>query len=234
MKAYERIIVALDRSTASEIESMSSSLSGAVGVMKLGLQAFIANGPAMVRTMRQQGHEIFLDLKLHDIPNTVSHAASEAAALGVSMLTIHAAGGFRMIEAARRAVDASSVHLLAVTMLTSLDESELAAVGLTGSVESNVVRLARLARESGAHGVIASPHEIPAIRAACGADFLIVTPGIRPEGAEAGDQRRTMTPGEAILAGADYLVIGRPITDAADPAAAARRIAASMRDRPSA
>ncbi|MBV9493163.1 MAG: orotidine-5'-phosphate decarboxylase [Acidobacteria bacterium] len=214
MQSRDRLIVAVDLSTREEILGLVDELQGAVGVFKLGLQAFIANGPSIVRDVVGRGEKVFLDLKLHDIPNTAKHAVAEAAKLGASMLTVHAAGGEAMLRAC--AESAGDLLVLGVTILTSLDEPALAAIGFSGTPADNAVRLAVLARESGLGGVIASPHEIAAIRAACGDDFAIVTPGIRPEGSDVGDQRRTMTPKEAIAAGASYIVVGRPITGAKD------------------
>ena len=222
----ERIIVALDRSRPDDILGLAHSLAGRVGFFKIGLQAFVANGPSIVREVAAAGVRIFLDLKLHDIPNTVAKATAEVRELGASLLTIHAAGGGPMIRAAAEVE--GRPRILAVTMLTSLGEDDIRAIGLAGSASENAVRLARLSRESGADGVVASPQEIGIIREACGPGFLIVTPGIRGPGDAKGDQRRTMTAAEAIAAGADYLVIGRPITDASDPVAAVDEILATM------
>jgi orotidine-5'-phosphate decarboxylase len=218
----DRIIVALDRARREEILHLAERLSGKVGAFKIGLQAFIANGPSIVDDVGRLGGKIFLDLKLHDIPNTVAGATAAVSALGVSMLTIHAAGGEAMIRAAAEVQ--GRPLLLAVTMLTSLGEDDLPAIGFSGSSSKNAVRLANLAQTAGADGAIASPREISLIRKACGPDFLIVTPGIRGPGDVSGDQRRTLSAAEAIAAGADYIVIGRPITDAADPLVAAERI----------
>lgn len=189
-------------------------------MFKIGLQAFIANGPAIVREVVARGERVFLDLKIHDIPNTAKHAIAEAAALGASIATVHAAGGRAMLEACAH----DRLLVLGVTILTSLDDAELQRIGFAGTPVENAVRLARLSMSSGLRGVVASPHEIAPIRDACGTDFVILTPGIRPAGSDAGDQRRTMTPREAIAAGADYIVVGRPITNAADPRSAAQRI----------
>ena len=224
MQASDRLIVAADLSTRDEILRLSDELAGVAGLIKIGLQAFIANGPTLVREVVAREHRVFLDLKLHDIPNTVQHAAAEAAALGAAMLTVHAAGGTAMLRAA--ATD--RLLVLAVTVLTSLGEDDLRDIGMMGTAESNAVRLAGLARSAGLRGVVASPLEIGAIRAACGADFAIVTPGIRPAGDQAGDQRRTMTPAQAVLAGADYIVVGRPITGARNRRDAAEKIVAEM------
>jgi orotidine-5'-phosphate decarboxylase len=224
MEARDRLIVALDASTREEILSLADRLEGVAGVLKIGLQAFIANGPEIVREITGRGTRLFLDLKIHDIPNTAARAVAEAASLGAAMTTVHAAGGESML----RACAGSGMLVLGVTVLTSLDEEELTAIGFSGSLPGNAVRLARLVQQSGLGGVVASPLEIGPIREACGDGLVIVTPGIRPSGAAAGDQRRTMTPREAIEAGADYIVVGRPITAASDPQAAAQRILDEM------
>ena len=227
MNSRERLIVALDRSDPDEIVALADRLAGKVGYLKLGLQAFVANGPELVREIVNRGARVFLDLKLHDIPNTVAHAVEEASKLGVSMLTIHAAGGTAMISAAARAAG-NDMLLLAVTILTSLDQKQLAEVGVEGGTTRAAVRLAKLAAVSGVGGVVASPLEIGAIRSECGERLRIVTPGIRATNDAAGDQARTASAREAIAAGADYIVIGRPITSAADPAAAVQAILATL------
>ncbi len=219
-----RLIVAIDRSSRDEILRLADALHGSVGLLKIGLQAFVANGPSIVREVQARGLKVFLDLKIHDIPNTAQHAVTEAAALGVEMVTVHASGGTWMLRAC--ASDATLV--LGVTILTSLDDGELARIGFTGSALDNAVRLAKLAQASGLRGVVASAHEIAAIREACGSELRIVVPGIRPEGSDTGDQRRTKTPAAAIAAGADYIVVGRPVTDARDPRAAAMAIVDSL------
>lgn len=224
MQARERLVVAVDLSARDEILRLVDDLRGTVGVFKLGLQAFIANGPSIVREVVASGERVFLDLKIHDIPNTAKHAVAEAASLGAFMATVHTAGG----EAMLRACTHDSLLVLGVTVLTSLDDAELERIGFAGTPLDNAVRLARLAKDSGLRGVVASPLEIEAIRAACGEGFVILTPGIRPAGADAGDQRRTMTPREAVAAGADYIVVGRPITSAADTRSAALRIVEEM------
>jgi len=220
----DRLVVAVDLSGREDILRLVDSLRGTVGVFKLGLQAFIANGPSIVRDVVASGERVFLDLKIHDIPNTAKHAVAEAAALGASIATVHAAGGESMLRACAH----DDLLVLAVTVLTSLEESDLLQIGMGGNPLDSAVRLAKLAQSSGLRGVVASPLEIEAIREACGADFTILTPGIRPAGADAGDQRRMMTPRQAIAAGADYLVVGRPITGAADPRSAAQRIVDEM------
>lgn len=224
MHSRDRLVIAVDLSSRDEILRLVDELRGTVGVFKIGLQAFIANGPSIVREVVASGERVFLDLKIHDIPNTAGHAVAEAVSLGAFMATVHAAGG----EAMLRACAHDSLLVLGVTVLTSLDEAELARIGLQGSPVESAVRLARLAKDSGLRGVVASPLEIASIREACGPGFVILTPGIRPAGSEAGDQRRTMTPGEAVAAGADYIVVGRPITSAADPRSAALRIVEEM------
>lgn len=224
--AREKIIFALDVHNLREIDRFAALLSGRVGMFKVGKELFTTAGPAAVEAVKRHGGEVFLDLKYHDIPTTVAQAMLAAGRLGVKLANLHALGGPEMMtQAAREVRNAFGEHerprLLAVTILTSSTRETLAAVGIDHPVEQMVVRLAKLARESGMDGVVASPLEIEAIRAACGPDFLIVTPGVRPAFAAADDQKRIMTPAEAVKAGADYLVIGRPIARAADPAAAA-------------
>lgn len=230
-----RILVALDVPSAAAALSLADALRGAVGGFKIGSQLFTAAGPEIVRTMVGRGDRVFLDLKFHDIPNTVAGAIQSSADLGVWMVNVHASGGRPMMEAARRAADerqpASGTRplVIAVTVLTSLDASTLAAVGVAASPLDQVVRLAELAQASGLDGVVASPQETSAIRRACGPNFVIVTPGIRGGSAAASrdDQQRTLSPAEAVAAGSSYLVIGRPITGAANPREAALAIAAS-------
>ncbi|HJQ39327.1 MAG TPA: orotidine-5'-phosphate decarboxylase [Thermoanaerobaculia bacterium] len=224
MQPRDRLVIALDVSTRDDVLRLVDQLHGAAGVFKIGLQAFTSLGPSIVREVVARGKRVFLDLKIHDIPNTASHAISEVASLGASIATVHASGG----EAMLRACTHDSLLVLGVTILTSLDSTELQRIGLAGSVIDNAVRLAQLAERAGLRGVVASPHEIAPIRDACGGGFVILTPGIRPAGSDAGDQRRTMTPREAIAAGADYIVIGRPITNAADPRSAAMRVVEEM------
>ena len=238
MPVKEKIIVALDVPSAEAALRVAQKLHGHVGMFKVGSEVFTAEGPIVARAMVAAGEQVFLDLKFHDIPNTVCAAAYQAGMLGVSLLTVHASGGRKMLEAAVEGVHTAAqakglahpTRVLAVTALTSLGAEDLAQIGFQGSPEEVVVRLARLAQTAGADGVVASPREIAAIRQACGSGFLIVTPGIRPSTGASDDQARTATPQSAIRAGADYLVIGRPITGAADPAAAADAIAAEMED----
>lgn len=224
MQPHDRLVVALDLSARDEILRLVDALQGNVGVFKIGLQAFIANGPAIVRDVVARGERVFLDLKIHDIPNTAGHAVAEAASLGASIATVHAAGG----EAMLRACAHDTLLVLGVTVLTSLGEADLLQVGFGGSAIDNAVRLARLSQNCGLRGVVASPLEIEPIREACGRDFVILTPGIRPKGSDAGDQQRVMTPGDAVRAGASYIVVGRPITSAADPRSAALRVVEEM------
>ena len=225
MQSRDRLIVAIDRSRRDDILRLADALDGAAGVLKIGLQAFVANGPSIVRELVGRGARVFLDLKIHDIPNTAKHAVAEAAALGAAMVTVHASGGAAMLQAC--ATDATFV--LGVTILTSLDDRELQNIGFAAPMRDSAVRLAKLAKENGLRGVVASPHEIAAIRGACGREIAIVVPGIRPEGSDAGDQRRTMTPAAVIAAGADFIVVGRPITEASSPRDAALAIVESMR-----
>ncbi len=224
----ERLIVALDLPTPRAAEAMVESLAGRVGLFKVGSQLFTLAGPDFVRRLVARGERVFLDLKYHDIPNTVASAVTAARELGVSLLDVHGLAGRAALEGAARALTGSPTRLLAITVLTSHDETTLAELGLAGPIPDAVRRLARLARSAGAHGVVASPHEVPLVRETCGPDFLIVTPGIRPAGASAGDQARLATPAAAVAAGASYIVVGRPILEAADPAAAADAIVAEM------
>ncbi len=224
MQAHDRLVVAADLSDRDEILRLVDDLRGAVGVFKIGLQAFIANGPALVREIVSSGEKVFLDLNIHDIPNTAEHAVAEADALGASIATVHASGGDAMLRACSR----TKALVLGVTVLTSLDDAEVSRIGFNGSAMESAVRLARLSKSAGLRGVVASPHEISAIREACGEGFVILTPGIRPAGEAAGDQRRTMTPRDAISAGADYIVVGRPITNAKSRREAALRIVDEM------
>ena len=234
-EARNKIIFALDVHGLDDIERWADTLAGKVGMFKVGKELFTSCGPAAVKAVQRMGGRVFLDLKYHDIPNTVASAMLEAARLGVQLANLHALGGAEMMEAAASAVrrefgDTQRPRLLAVTILTSSTVETLRQVGIEHSVQDMVVRLARLAKESGMDGVVASPLEIGLIREACGPDFLIVTPGVRPTFAAVDDQKRIMTPAEAVSSGADYLVIGRPIAKAANPAQAAERIAAEIMD----
>jgi orotidine-5'-phosphate decarboxylase len=234
------VLVALDVESGTRALALAETLRGTVGGYKIGKQLFTAEGPALVRHMTERGDRVFLDLKFHDIPNTVAGAVQSAVATGAWMINVHASGGRAMMRAAAAAAEqtAAAAHrdrplVIGVTVLTSLDASSLQEIGVSRSVLDQVVHLARLAKDSGLDGVVASPQETPAIRQACGDDFLIVTPGIRPAGQEGkDDQARTLSPREAMAAGSSYLVIGRPITGARDPREAALSIAASLAGRP--
>jgi len=221
-----RLIAALDAPSRADADALIARLGGVPSWLKLGLELFCAEGPAIVADYVAQGHRVMLDLKLHDIPETVARATRRVAALGAGLLTVHAGGGKAMLEAAVRAAGATRV--LAVTVLTSLDDADLAQIGAFGPMRDLVVRRAELAIAAGCAGVVASPHEIAAVRAIAPAGFLIVTPGVRPAGGDAGDQKRVMTPREARDAGADLVVVGRPLRDAADPASAARAIVGEL------
>jgi orotidine-5'-phosphate decarboxylase len=225
--AHERLCAALDFPAWERAEPFARAVAPAVGMLKVGLELFAAEGPPAVRAAAALGRPVFLDLKLHDIPNTVEGAARSAASSGAALLTVHASGGAEMVRAAVRGA-AGKLRVLAVTVLTSLDAAALRAIGLEGPPEAAVVRLARLAVAAGAGGLVCSPHEVGAVRAAVGPAPLLVVPGVRPAGAAKGDQARVATPAEAIAAGADVIVLGRPLRDAPDPAAAARAIAASI------
>lgn len=240
--ARRRLVFALDVDSPEEARDLVSLLEGEVGTFKVGKQLFVRAGPEIVRWIVARGGDVFLDLKFHDIPRTVANAGIEAARLGVSIFNVHASGSTEMMQLTARDVRAVCRReglrrpaILAVTVLTSLVREDLRRVGVIGTMESQVVRLARLARDSGMDGVVASPQEVASIRAACGARFIILTPGVRPSESSLGDQKRVMTPGGAIRAGSDLLVVGRPIRDAADPRTAAREIveeiAAALRDR---
>jgi orotidine-5'-phosphate decarboxylase len=224
--ARERLIVALDVSSAKDAQKIVSSLGDSVQLYKVGMQLYTAEGPPMVRDLIASGRKVFLDLKYHDIPNTVAAAVREAAQLGVSMLTVHASGGTKMLHAAVEAAreKGSGPQILAVTVLTSMDDEDLNETGVHGPVEDQVVWLASLALDAGCAGVVSSPREVRTLRAKLGSDFLAVTPGVRPAGAAHGDQARVATPSEAIAAGATHIVVGRPITGAANPAAEAEKI----------
>jgi orotidine-5'-phosphate decarboxylase len=228
--AVSRLVVALDTSERDEILSLARALAGRVGMFKLGLEAFAACGPSLVGEVRALGVPVFLDLKLHDIPNTVEKAAKNCARLGVALLTTHAGGGAAMLRAAVAGAAAGTPpgqarpRVLAVTVLTSLDDAALDELGMPGGAAARVASWAGLARGCGCDGVVCSPQEITALRVALGAEFILLTPGIRPAGQAAGDQRRVATPRAAVVAGATYLVIGRPITAAADPVAATEAI----------
>jgi len=222
-----RIIAALDVPTAEDAARLVKLLSGRITFFKIGLQLFTAAGPDIVRRVQDFGAKVFLDLKLHDIPNTVAKAVENAGKLGVEMLTIHLSGGGAMIAAAVKA-RTEATQLLGVTVLTSIDQETLRETGVSGGVQDQVVRLARLGRNSGIDGFVASPREVSALRENLGPGVTLVIPGVRPAWAEAGDQKRTMPPADIIRAGADYLVVGRPITGQADPVAALDRLCAEI------
>lgn len=227
-----KIIVALDYADASSALALVARLDPALCRIKVGKELFTAAGPDLVRTLGARGFEVFLDLKFHDIPNTVAAACRAAAELGVWMLNVHASGGRRMMEAAREAVAAlpRPPLLIAVTVLTSMGADDLNEVGVAGEPADQVLRLARLTHACKLHGVVCSAQEASALRAELGEGFRLVTPGIRPAGTDAGDQRRVMTPVQALRAGATDLVIGRPITAAPDPLAALKQIQTEIQD----
>jgi len=222
----ERLIVALDVASAAEARRIVTSLGDSIQFYKVGMQLYTAEGPGMVRDLVRAGKKIFLDLKYHDIPNTVGAAAREAAQLGVSMLTLHASGGTKMLRAAVDAARQSHTELavLAVTVLTSMEENDLHETGIPDSIAEQALRLATIALNAGCAGVVSSAREVKALRASLGSGFLAVTPGVRPAGSVHGDQARVVTPAEAIAAGATNIVVGRPITAAADPGLEARKI----------
>lgn len=238
LSAKERLIVALDVNTMDEAESLVERVQDQVGIFKVGMQLFNSEGPKIIKKIHNLGGSIFLDLKLHDIPNTVGQAAAVLTRLNVLMFNVHTAGGSEMMKKAveftvKESGDSaiSLPLIIGVTVLTSINQSILEnEIGINRSIEEQVVRWALLAKESGLNGVVASPKEIQAIRQACGQDFVIITPGVRPEWAATNDQKRVMTPREAVQAGASYLVVGRPITGAADPVEAAKRIVEEMEE----
>lgn len=230
-----RLIVALDVSDLGRVRDYVTRLAPELGMFKVGKQLFTHAGPQAVRLVQELGGEVFLDLKFHDIPNTVAKAAAEAARLGVKMFNVHASGSLEMMRATVREVRRVCQQekrrrpiMLAVTVLTSLNQDDLKRVGIDGQITDQVVRLALLTQEAGIDGVVASPHEVADIRAACGPRFVIVTPGIRPRESAQADQQRVMSPAEAIQAGVDYIVVGRPVLEAEDPVAAAQAIVAEM------
>ncbi|MHA1567957.1 MAG: orotidine-5'-phosphate decarboxylase [Alphaproteobacteria bacterium] len=229
-----KIICAIDTGDLDQAVKLSERLKGEVGAVKLGLEFFVANGPGGVRAIAEHGHPIFLDLKFTDIPNTVAGAVHMASSCAPFMITVHTSGGAAMMRAAAaaclRTADTGQQRplVIGVTVLTSFDDSDIDAVGMRGPLTDQVSRLAALAQDCGLDGVVSSAKEIGTLRAQCGSDFKLVVPGIRPAWATANDQKRIVTPADAVGQGADYLVIGRPITRADDPVAAVRRIAAEM------
>jgi orotidine-5'-phosphate decarboxylase len=227
-KAADKIIVALDVPTKREALELVEKLRDQISFFKIGLQLYTAKGPEIVRAVSSTGSKVWLDLKLHDIPNTVARAVESASRLGVQMLTIHLSGGSEMIRAAT-AARPNNMLLLGVTILTSATEETLHEIGIQDKVDNQVLRLAKLGIEAGIDGVVTSPHEIKPLRRALGNKIKIIVPGIRPRWSEPGDQRRTMTPREALEAGADYLVIGRPITAHRNPSDAVAKILDELR-----
>jgi orotidine-5'-phosphate decarboxylase len=228
--ARRRLIVALDVPTAAAATALADRLEGQCDWFKVGLELFTAAGPAVLEPLLRRGRRVFLDLKFHDIPNTVAAAVRSSAALGVHMLTVHAAGGPAMLGAARAALEgvAHPPELLAVTVLTSMDAAQLSAIGIRAAPAEQVDRLARIALAAGFRGFVASPQETAQLRALAGPEAILVVPGIRPAGADSGDQKRIATPAQALRQGAGYLVVGRPITQAPDPARAAEAILNEM------
>lgn len=231
MRPEERLIVALDVDSENKATALIDKLKDIVKIFKVGSELFTSCGPRMVDIIREEGCEVFLDLKFHDIPKAVAQASKSAAALGVFMFNVHAVGGYEMMRAARKsaraAVKPSGLErpkVLAVTILTSMGENDLKKIGIHGKIEEEVLKLSKMAKGAGLDGVVASPSEASLIRKSLGPDFLIVTPGVRPLSAVKDDQKRTRTPREAIANGADYIVVGRPIIEAKDPAKAARDI----------
>ncbi len=226
------VFCALDMQEVDAASAMAAQLSGYVGGLKLGLEFFMANGPGGIRAVTEAaGLPFFLDIKLHDIPNTVVGAMRAILPLKPALVTIHTGGGPAMMEAAAKAaqeVGSERPQIIGVTVLTSLDDADLRAVGVSGNAGDQALGLAQLARDCGLDGAVCSPHEVAKLREACGPDFTLVVPGVRPSGADVGDQKRVMTPTEALSAGADVLVIGRPITQAIDPGAAAAAIASEI------
>jgi orotidine-5'-phosphate decarboxylase len=233
----DRLIVALDMSEPAHALGTAKRLRGVVPQVKVGLTLFATSGPGIVDRLREYGFDVFVDLKLHDIPHQVRGATAELTCLGASMITVHASGGAEMVAAAVQGADEGAVRykmprpkVLAVTVLTSMSAEQLAATGVLDSPAEQVRRLAQLSMGAGADGVVCSPEEAEEMRALLGPDALIITPGVRPEWAERGDQTRVATPAAAIAAGADFIVIGRPVTEAEDPAAAVERIIAEKRE----
>jgi len=236
MTAKERLIVALDVATKEKALSLVERLKAEVKIFKIGSELFTSCGPDIVAAVRSNGCGIFLDLKFHDIPNTVARSAAAATRLGVSILNVHALGGYDMMKKAAESVSIEAKALkiakpkiIAVTILTSMDEKSLKKIGIDDNMEKQVLKLAKLAKDALLDGVVASPAEVRSIRRELGEEFIIVTPGVRPEWASAGDQKRVATPKEAVLNGANYIVVGRPIVEAPDPLAAAKKILEEMR-----
>ncbi len=225
--ALNPIYVALDTPDVKAAKDLAEAVRPYAGGLKIGLEFVSANGPEGIRAIAALGLPVFLDVKLHDIPTTVAGAVRALAGLGVSIVNIHASGGTAMMRAAKDAAGAR-VRVIAVTILTSLDDDDMQAVGFANAATAQAVRLARLAQTAGLDGVVCSAHDLKAVRAACGSSFLTVVPGSRPAGSAAADQKRFMTPPDARAAGADILILGRPVTHAADPREACRQVAASL------
>ncbi|KGQ52929.1 orotidine 5'-phosphate decarboxylase [Gallibacterium anatis] len=226
-----KVIVALDYETKKEAMQLVDQIDPSLCRLKVGKEMFTTLGTEFVKELQRRNFDVFLDLKFHDIPNTVARAVRSAADLGVWMVDMHASGGLRMMEAAKKILEPygkDAPILIAITVLTSMEEADLLQIGVNTSPEEHVIRLARLSQRAGLDGVVCSPQEVEILRQRCGNEFKLVTPGIRPEGSQLGDQRRVMTPREAINAGSDYLVIGRPITQAADPVAVLKQINVSI------
>ena len=216
-RPQDKIIIALDVPDTDGALRLLDSLGDPPALCKIGLELFTAEGPSVIKAVQDRGSRVFLDLKFHDIPNTVAHAVKSASGLGVAMTTLHASGGPVMLEAAAKAAEGSELLLLAVTVLTSMDAAQLSSTGISVEPREQVLRLAGLASDTGIGGVVCSPLEVNAIRTSLGNDLRIVTPGVRPTWAATGDQKRFMTPAEAVKEGSDWLVIGRPITAAENP-----------------
>ncbi len=231
LDSRDRLIVALDVPSATQARQIVQAIGEAVTTYKIGTQLFTAEGPEMVRDLVSSGRKVFLDLKFHDIPNTVAAAVRSAAEVGVTMLTVHASGGSKMLKAAAEAAKQSAGNpmILAVTVLTSMSDSDLQEIGVSDNVLAQVLRLGALARSAGCGGLVASAQEARDLRRELGEDFEIVTPGVRPAGAAVGDQARVLTPGEAIRAGATRLVVGRPVVESNDPAKMASEILEEMK-----
>lgn len=226
-----RVIVALDFADSASAQALVERLRPQDCRLKVGFELFVSAGPSFVSALVDKGFDVFLDLKFHDIPNTVASVCTAASRLGVWMINVHASGGIAMLEAARAGVDAQTHRpkLIAVTVLTSMDDEDLKQIGLHRSAQEQALALAELTQRCGLDGVVCSAIEAPAMRQAAGPDFILVTPGIRPEASQAGDQKRVMGPAEAVRAGSDYLVIGRPITKAADPVQVLSSINATLK-----
>ena len=236
MNPKDKLIVALDVDSKLKAEKIVDLLKGEVRFFKIGLELFSSEGPGIVEAVRQRGCEVFLDLKFHDIPNTVSRAALSVMRLGAYMFNVHALGGYEMMQKAAEACKVEAERLkiqrpkiLAVTILTSMDKNSLERAGISDNIEEEVLRLAMLAVDAGLDGVVASPKEAQSIRMKLGQGFLIVTPGVRPLWAVSGDQKRVMTPKDAVASGADFIVVGRPVIEAPDPVFAAKEILKEIR-----